>query len=572
MLAVMPAGAGVWGLVRVQGESESRLADARIEAGLRAALGAYQGRLDAAADSAAALARSPAVGHAFATADRQALVRLARARDASLIDRTGRRFGRPPTHAAVSRLVVVGRGGRLGTVEAFVRLDRRLVRGLRRAAGLPATDELAFVDGRRVVVATGDVRGTFTPPSTRSRVVRAGGSDYRALGAPLPGARSVKLAVLTSERGVAARTVEAQRHLFAALFVALVLIAAVAYLEGSAILRTIRALVAATHEIARGRLDHRVIPRGADELATLGRSFNAMADQLQERLDELEAERTRLREIVSKFGAALAATHDVEELMRVVVETIVGATQAQCGAFAGLEGSVLVGDATATGRRLEVDLRTAAGGGGTLTLVGDDLEPEADAIAHSLAAHAVVALENAQLHRLMARQAATDGLTGLANRRQLDVALAAEIGRVHRYGGCLSVAFADLDGFKRLNDDFGHAAGDVVLRDFADLVRSTLRQSDVGGRWGGEEFMLLLPETDLDGAVNLVERVRRTLEARTILAADGTPLRVTASFGVATLQAGDAGVDLVAAADAALYEAKRRGKNRVVSAGAATTA
>jgi diguanylate cyclase (GGDEF)-like protein len=569
---VLPAGAGVWGLVHVQGESESRLADARLEAGLRAALGAYQGRLDAAAASAAVLARSPSVGHALARTDRRALVRLARARGASFIDHAGRRLGPRPAHAAVSRVVVVGRGGTLGTVEAFVRLDRRLVQSLRRAAGLPVTDELAFVDRRRVIGATGEVHGTFTPPATRSSVVRVAAGEYRALGAPLAGTRSVQLAVLTSERGVVARTVAAQRHLFAAFFVALVLIASVAYLEGSAILRTIRALVAATHEIARGRLGHRVVPRGADELAALGRSFNAMADQLQQRLDELEAERTRLREIVSRFGAALAATHDVEELMRVVVETIVRATQARCGTFVGPEGSVLVGDPAATGRTLEVELRTAAGGGGTLMLVGDALEPEADAIAHSLAAHAVLALENAQLHRLVAQQAATDGLTGLPNRRQLDVALAAEVGRVHRYGGYVSVAFADLDGFKRLNDDYGHATGDLVLREFAEVVRSTLRQADVGGRWGGEEFMLLLPETDVDGAINLADRVRRTLEARTILAADGTPLEVTASFGVATLHAGDAEVDLIAAADAALYEAKRQGKNCVVSARAATAA
>ena len=157
----------------------------------------------------------------------------------------------------------------------------------------------------------------------------------------------------------------------------------------------------------------------------------------------------------------------------------------------------------------------------------------------------------------------TDGLTGLANRRQCDQALVAEIARVDRFGGSLGVVVADLDGFKSLNDTFGHAAGDCVLREFAEVLRGCLRASDLAGRWGGEEFLLLLHETDLDGAMLLAERARAALERRTILAPDGTPLRVTASFGVSELGPGADTAAALAAADAALYAAKRAGKNRV---------
>jgi len=200
---------------------------------------------------------------------------------------------------------------------------------------------------------------------------------------------------------------------------------------------------------------------------------------------------------------------------------------------------------------------------GILTLVGREFRRQDLETASSLVTQAVVALENARLHRIVARQALTDGLTGLANRRQCDQALATEIARVRRFGGSLAVVVADLDDFKRLNDTYGHATGDVVLREFAEILRASLRASDLAGRWGGEEFVLLLRDTGPEGGVELAERVRSALESRTFLSAEGAPVDVTASFGVSTLDADDLDVNVVAAADAALYLAKRGGKNRV---------
>ena len=114
-----------------------------------------------------------------------------------------------------------------------------------------------------------------------------------------------------------------------------------------------------------------------------------------------------------------------------------------------------------------------------------------------------------------------------------------------------------------MNDAHGHGVGDTVLREFAHLLERSVRDVDIASRWGGEEFLLVLPGTDVDGAVQLAQRIRDYLEDRTLLTPEGAAVKVTASFGVAEAQGETEPAELVAAADAALYEAKRRGKNRV---------
>ena len=114
-----------------------------------------------------------------------------------------------------------------------------------------------------------------------------------------------------------------------------------------------------------------------------------------------------------------------------------------------------------------------------------------------------------------------------------------------------------------MNDRFGHLTGDNVLRDFGAVLRSTVRDVDLASRWGGEEFVLVLPGTDAEGGIHLAERVREQLRVRAILALDGTPIDMTASFGVASSAGRTSPEELLARADAALYEAKRAGKDRV---------
>jgi two-component system, cell cycle response regulator len=174
--------------------------------------------------------------------------------------------------------------------------------------------------------------------------------------------------------------------------------------------------------------------------------------------------------------------------------------------------------------------------------------------------------ERRQSHAL--RKAMLDGLTGLISKDYLMQRLNEEFERSRRYGIPLSCVMIDLDRFKKLNDTYGHLAGDETLRRVSKCVRGNLRGADIGGRFGGEEICLLLPETALAGAVILAERVRQEFCSLEIDHRDEI-IKVTASFGVAELTE-DMGVpdDLIQAADTALYVAKQSGRNRVCAADA----
>ena len=157
------------------------------------------------------------------------------------------------------------------------------------------------------------------------------------------------------------------------------------------------------------------------------------------------------------------------------------------------------------------------------------------------------------------RQARTDELTGLPNRRALDEAIAATFSAAERSGRPFAIVMADVDRFKAMNDTFGHAAGDAILTGFAERLRAALRVPDCAYRYGGEEFCLVLPDTDAAGAHALAERARE----RTALPASARMHALTASFGVAAWQPGDAVDSLFGRADRALYRAKKAGRNRV---------
>lgn len=158
-----------------------------------------------------------------------------------------------------------------------------------------------------------------------------------------------------------------------------------------------------------------------------------------------------------------------------------------------------------------------------------------------------------------------DGLTGIANRRYFEARLRDEFARWQRYGGNLSVLLFDLDHFKTINDRFGHAVGDTVLRVMAKRVAEIVRAQDTFGRFGGEEFALLLPCTGIDEAMRVAEKVRRAIGG-TPVDAEGVCVPVTASVGCASAHAGAQTCEiLVNEADAALYRAKRLGRDRSVA-------
>ena len=303
---------------------------------------------------------------------------------------------------------------------------------------------------------------------------------------------------------------------------------------------------------------------GRDEFAELGTAFNRMAAQLEQRVAELETERSRMRDATTRFGEALMATHDPGQLVRVVVESAVESTGATGGVVLGPNGELArAGDPDAGTERIAFPLRIGSSDFGQLVLASNSFDADQVETAASLANQVVVALENARLHRLVERQALVDSLTGLANRRSVEETLRSEVARAGRFGDEVCVVFADLDFFKRVNDRYGHAAGDEVLKVFAAALRETVRESDVAGRWGGEEFALVLTGTGSIGGARLAERARVAIEACEVLMPNGEPVSVTASFGVASYPESQELGELLAAADAALYEAKRAGRNRV---------
>lgn len=162
-------------------------------------------------------------------------------------------------------------------------------------------------------------------------------------------------------------------------------------------------------------------------------------------------------------------------------------------------------------------------------------------------------------YRALAVISETDKLTGLYNRQKLDDVLTEQLGLAHNSKAPLVVALADIDYFKAINDNFGHLQGDLVLQNVARQLSKHLRQNDHAGRWGGEEFLVVLPGLKTDQAYTIIERLRQQV-------ADSKPFghAVTVSVGLAELQPGDSPTELVARADAALYIAKKSGRNRCI--------
>jgi diguanylate cyclase len=158
----------------------------------------------------------------------------------------------------------------------------------------------------------------------------------------------------------------------------------------------------------------------------------------------------------------------------------------------------------------------------------------------------------------------TDGLTGLLNRVNWERMVSAEFKRHHRHGSPAALMMIDIDGFKAINDRYGHLSGDEVIRNVAVLLDGALREQDIPGRYGGDEFGVLLPDTDLAGALAIAERVRARIEAAVVESSDG--VRCSISVGVAAVRGeGDAARDWIGRADRALYRAKVMGRNRIAA-------
>jgi diguanylate cyclase (GGDEF)-like protein len=199
-----------------------------------------------------------------------------------------------------------------------------------------------------------------------------------------------------------------------------------------------------------------------------------------------------------------------------------------------------------------------------LTDFNRDLGRDQNQALESALRHMALVIRNIYHFQRLQHHADYDVLTLVHSRRHLEQRMEWEMDRYRRYKHPLSLIMLDIDHFKHVNDTRGHAVGDAILRETASLIMQTIRTSDYCARYGGEEFLLLLPHTDNKKAHNLAERLRSKLAAHTFIV-DGTPLNITISLGVSTLKAtqpknSDA---LISEADAALYEAKTRGRNQI---------
>jgi diguanylate cyclase (GGDEF)-like protein len=499
-----------------------------------------------------------------------------------LVDVGGKQFGQLQVSVVTAR-EFAKRNQHVTGLETVVRLGKRTIL----ASTIPGIDPTKLPDGQA------DVHDR--------------GETFRAATFPAPGfeGRSVSVTVLDPSIQQTG-DVQKSRLLAGGILLGFFILAfTFAVIVSRSLQRQIDGFLQAARRLGSGDFSTEIPTSGRDEFAALGEEFNKMSRQLEERLTELGQERVRLQEAMRRIGETFASNLDRDALLDIVVKTAVDGVGGEVGRAAlrdsedatleelarqgrldGLEDVLRASEdeVLGTGRPSEV----AQDGAFALSHPMRGEEPDATVsgvisvarherpfsqgereLFHYLAGQAAVSIENVGLHQTVERQAVTDELTGLSNRRRFQDALAAEVERSKRFDQPVGLVMLDLDDFKTINDTYGHPQGDVVLREVAKILRDTSREIDEPARYGGEELAVVLPGTDLAGAFNLAERVRVGIERLEIplLNGEGT-IRVTASCGVATLPtlAYDQR-SLVEAADEALYRAKRTGKNKTVRAG-----
>ena len=505
----------------------------------------------------------------------------------------------------------------------LARDPREFVRQVKRLSGMEAA--VAEPGGRRRSAAT--VRGAS--PSAFDQGDGASdaeirGESFRGRSATLGGGEDrAQVAVFQSSEKLEEAIADNRRLIFGVLGLFFLVALGASLFISRALQEQIQTFLLAARRVASGDFEHSVPTDGRDEFAQLGAEFNSMSEQLAAKIDEVERNRQELEETIRRVGDAFAAGLDRQGIVELAVETAVDACDAEAGRVLSLDHGVLrptgvgtpeaelhaaleaaerkafavrpevgfelleqvdpeapppmqrlaseagVGDAHALAMpmRARLGARSSAQYVGVISIArhGRAFSRAEGKLLEYLAGQAVVSIENSDMHETVQHQAVTDELTGLANVRQLHGILDNEIERARRFGHPLGLVMLDVDDFKLVNDTYGHQQGDEVLAEVATALRELSRDIDEPARYGGEEMAVVLPQTDIDGAVQLAERMRDTVERLRVPRLDGEGhLEVTASFGVASLpySAGDK-EHLIASADAALYRAKRAGKNRV---------
>lgn len=404
------------------------------------------------------------------------------------------------------------------------------------------------------------------------------------------------------------------------LALALLITGGLAYSLARLITRPLDELAAGAAAISEGRFDYQIPVRSRDEVGALALAFNDMTARLKDTITELSTSRDQLQRAVRRVGETLRSTHDMKQILESVINTATDAVEADAGVlwtFTSTRDELY----PVIGSRMETkDVgRVPVGGGvvglvaerGTPVVVTPDRSSARPSVAEPdfpialaiplysedritgviglyrngqraftredyetvifLAEQGGVAIENVLLHDEARRLSITDGLTGVWNRRYLQMQFRQVLATSMRFNRPFSVLMLDLDHFKAVNDSFGHQRGDAILIEFAHRVSAILREVDTFARYGGEEFICLLSETDVGGALTTAEKIRDVIKTEPFAGVGEEPVRITTSIGLAAYpDHADTYQGLVEAADRALYQAKQDGRDRVKVAGGST--
>lgn len=492
-------------------------------------------------------------------------------------------------------------------VETFVLLGDRVIAG---TSDIPVTSLDLGATGNDLRASTDERGGSGIfeldiDGSGRARTLGISGTEMRFL-------------AWTSDAPVGAVSRQVITSMVLLFFIALAVTSLLAWVLARLITRPLEELSAAAAAISEGRFDHQIPVRSTDEIGQLAESFNQMSGKLSETVSDLASSRDLLQRAVHRVGETLRSTHDMKQILGSIINTAaeaVGADTAVLWMFSptreelyphmtyGMDkrglGKVKVGDGLVglVAERGVTVKRPSRSGGPTPTRAEPDSpvtialplysgnrmrgvisvyrSDEEDTFSTAdfntvvfLAEQGATAIENVLLHEEAQRLSLTDGLTGVWNRRFLQMQSRQVVATAARFGRPFSILMLDLDNFKVVNDTYGHQRGDDILVEFARRVDSVLREVDTFVRYGGEEFVALLSETDVEGARATGEKVREAVGSEPFDTPGEEPIRLTVSVGVASFPLHAERFDeLLEAADQALYRAKQEGRDRVKVAG-----
>jgi len=523
----------------------------------------------------------------------------------------------PYLNAVVTLSTTAGRPA--GRAVATFTVSAQLLTRLQRAIG---EGDVVLVGSTGTVVAS---TGTFAPEVLRDAIhARLGRrtSGWVTAYAPASGDGQT-YGVIVLQPAAKGPGVLADASAFVG--IAILLAIGIAVLSARTTTKPLEELGVAAARIASGDLSTVIEVRSKDEVGRLATAFNAMTDDLRGYIGQLEDSRDELQSGLARLGETLSSTHDLDGILRVVLESALAATRAAGGmvllltpsreelvlsASQGLDvppdlripmGEGVSGRVAQSGEPLRgqvgpgqhelapapgepgatsvisVPLKSSGTVIGVLDLYGSALprgfDDSALATIRTFASQATVAVDNVLLHEEAQRLSITDGLTGLWNYRYFTMTLRQEIERAARFGRPLALLMLDLDHFKAVNDTFGHPRGDAVLIELASRIRAEVRDVDTVARYGGEEIVVVLPETDSDGAAQLAERICQAVRSKPFGEAGLTPVHLTVSAGGAVFpHHGQSTSVLLARADDAMYDAKRAGRDTWrISTGAPTS-